>query len=387
MVSEVRIGHYHPVWLPNTMTWLHRQISELEVHCRNSIYCEHIQNLELFPFKSVYSFENESYLKRASDRFRKKLGKSSGLSSMTSKMSQNGIELLHSHFGHVGITGTKMANELGIPSVVTFYGMDLFQIPKRYPALGAQYPDMFSNTSLILCEGAQMAESVISMGADRSKVVVHPLGIELDSINYIPRTWNKGDRLKILIAASFRPKKGIPNAIKAVAELSKFYDVELNIVGDSSMEQVSILEKDYIFSTVRDRKLEKKVNFLGFKTHSELLEIAQSHHILLQPSQHADDGDCEGGVPVTLIELAAQGLQIVSTYHCDIPSVIEHGQTGWLAPEKNIDELVRVLFEAVENHNSWGDISQKSRLNIESRYDAKNQAVALFELYCGVLNG
>jgi len=387
MGSEIRVGHYHPIWLPNTMTWLHRQVSELEAYCENSVFCEKVQNPDLFPFKSVYSFENEPYLIRASDRFRKKLGKSPGLSSMMSKMSQNGIYLLHSHFGHVGITGTKMAKELGIPSIVTFYGMDLFQIPKRYPSLGAQYPEMFSNASMILCEGSQMAESVISMGADRSKVVVHPLGIELDSIEYSSRTWTMDDRLKILIAASFRPKKGIPDAIKAISELSRSYDLEVTIVGDSSMEQVSILEKDCIFSTVRDSGLEDRVKFLGFKTHSELLEIAKSHHIFLQPSQHADDGDCEGGVPVTLIELAAQGLQIVSTYHCDIPSVIEHGQTGWLAHEKNIDELVKVLSEAVENHNSWGDISLNSRKNIESRYDAKKQAMALYRLYNGVLNG
>ena len=387
MGSEVRVGHYHPIWLPNTMTWLHRQISELEAYCENSVFCEQVQNLDLFPFKSIYSFQNEPYLKRASDRFMKKLGKSPGLSSMMSKMSHNGIDLLHSHFGHVGITGTKMAKELGIPSIVTFYGMDLYQIPKRYPALGAQYPEMFSNASMILCEGSQMAESVVSMGAERSKVVVHPLGIELDSIEYSSRTWNKNDRLKILIAASFRPKKGIPIAIKAISELSKSYNVEVTIVGDSSMDQVSILEKDCIFSTVRDSGLEDRVNFLGFKTHSELLEIAKSHHIFLQPSQHSDDGDCEGGVPVTLIELAAQGLQIVSTYHCDIPSVIEHGRTGWLAPERNIDELMKVLFEAVENHNSWGDISLNSRSYIESRYDAKKQAVTLYNLYGGVLNG
>lgn len=386
MGSELKVGHYHPIWLPNTMTWLYRQVSELETFCRNFVYCEHVQNLELFPFDTVYTFENEPYLKRASDRFRKRLGKSPGLRSMTSKMHQNGIDLLHSHFGHVGVTGTKIAKELGIPSVVTFYGMDLYQIPKRYPALGAQYPQMFTNASVILCEGAQMAESVISMGADRSKVLIHPLGIELTSIEYVKRSWNKKEPLKILIAASFRPKKGIPNAIKAVSELSKSYNLEVTIVGDSSMEQVSILEKDCIFSTVRESGLEDIVNFVGFKTHTELLEIAKNHHIFLQPSQHADDGDCEGGVPVTLIELAAQGLQVVSTYHCDIPSVIEHGKTGWLAPEKNIDELAKVLFEAVENHNSWSDISLESRSHIEAKYDAKKQAMKLFELYTGVVN-
>ncbi len=387
MGSELRVGHFHPVWLPKTMTWLYRQITELEEYCRNSVFCERVENSELFPIDIVYAFENEPYLKRVSDRFRKKLGKSSGLNSMTSTMRRDQIQLLHSHFGHVGITGTKVAEELGIPAIVTFYGMDLFQIPKRYPALGSQYPDMFSKATMILCEGSQMAESVISLGADSSKVVVHPLGIELDAIGHTHRQWNRSEPLKILIAASFRPKKGIPDAIKALSELSKSYEIDINIIGDSGLDQASILEKDCIFKTVSDSGLQSKINFLGFKSHTELLEIAKSHHIFLQPSQHADDGDCEGGVPVTLIELAAQGIQVVSTYHCDIPSVIEHGKTGWLAPEKNIDELVKVLFEAVENYNAWNEISISSRKHIESHYDAKKQAKVLYDLYNGALNG
>lgn len=385
--SELRVGHYHPIWLPNTMTWLYRQIMELEDYCSNTVYCEKLQNLELFPMDAIYAFEEEPYLKQISDRFQKKMGKTTGLSSMIAKMKSNNIKLLHSHFGHIGINGTKMAEELGIPSIVTFYGMDLFQIPKRYPVIGAQYPAMFSKASLILCEGAQMAESVISMGAERSKVVVHPLGIELDSIKHFPRIWNQNEPLRILIAASFRPKKGIPSAIRAIAELSKKYTVEVNIIGDSSLDQISMLEKDRIFGTVKESGIEDQINFLGFKTHTELLEIAKTHHIYLQPSQHADDGDCEGGVPVTLIELAAQGLQVVSTYHCDIPSVIEHGKSGWLAPEKNIDELVGVLNEAVENYDSWTTISLRARKHIESSYDAKKQAMALFDLYSGVVNG
>jgi colanic acid/amylovoran biosynthesis glycosyltransferase len=387
MGSELRIGHYHPVWLPNTMTWLYRQISELENNSRNSVYCEHLDNLDQFPFTSVYAFENEPFFKRLSDRVLKKIGSTSGLRSLVSKMKSDHIDLLHSHFGHVGVTGTKMAEELGVPSVVTFYGMDLFQVPKRYPTLGAQYPEMFNKVSMILCEGTQMAESVISMGADASKVMVHPLGIELDTIDYIPRTWNQDEPLKVLLAASFRPKKGIPNAIKALSELSKTIDLEVTIVGDSTIDQVSILEKDRIFCTTRESDIHDKIHFLGFRTHQELLEIAKGHHLFLQPSQHADDGDCEGGVPVTLIELAAQGLQIVSTYHCDIPSVIEHGKTGWLCPEKDTYELIRVLFEAIENATNWGDISLRSRKHIESRYDAKKQAATLLELYKGVLHG
>jgi colanic acid/amylovoran biosynthesis glycosyltransferase len=357
------------------------------VHCTNSVYCEKTQNLNQFSISDLYSFESESVLTQLHDRIRKKTGIDHGLSSMVKKMQQDGIQILHSHFGHVGITGSRMAKALNIPSVVTFYGMDLHQIPIKYPNLGALYPEMFENLSLILCEGNQMAQSVVSMGADESKVVVHPLGIELETIAYNPKFWKPGSTLKILIAASFRQKKGIPAAIEAISSLSDSYDFEVTVVGDAGLDQASLLEKDAIFKAVKVTGMESRVHFMGFRSHAELFELASEHHIYIQPSQHADDGDCEGGVPVTLIELAAHGIQVVSTYHCDIPSVVEHGKSGWLAPERNIAELTRVLNEAVQKYDSWGELSLNARKHIELNYNAKSQAKALYDLYIGVLNG
>ncbi|MCS4101407.1 glycosyltransferase involved in cell wall biosynthesis [Salinibacter ruber] len=72
------------------------------------------------------------------------------------------------------------------------------------------------------------------------------------------------------------------------------------------------------------------------------------HHVLLTPSVEASDGNNEGGAPVTLIEAAATGMPIVSSWHCDIPDVLHHKKTGLLA-EEDTEQIAGHLERLWEN--------------------------------------
>jgi len=385
MTQQLKTGHYHPIWLPNTMTWLHRQIMELNTYAETFVYCEKVENELEFPIRQIRNFESTSKLIQFTDRLTKKMGFSPGLPTMLAMMGQDQIQILHSHFGHIGIVGARMATLLDIPHVVSFYGMDIYQIPKRYPHLGAQYANMFATSRLILCEGSVMAQSLINLGAPPEKVRVHPLGIELEFIQYHSRSWTPTSTLKILIAASFRPKKGIVDAIEAISRIDPKVTYEVTIVGDAGSDETSLLEKNRILKAVERLNLNDRIHFLGFQSHHQLMELAKHHHVYIQPSLHAEDGDCEGGVPVTLIELAAQGLTVISTKHCDIPGVIVDGVSGWLAAENNYVELAEVLNKAIEHHHQWPKMSKEARAHIEMNFDAKKQGLGLYHTYLEVL--
>jgi colanic acid/amylovoran biosynthesis glycosyltransferase len=385
MTKQLKTGHYHPIWLPNTMTWLHRQLVELNSYSETFVYCEKVENESEFPIQRIRNFESASKLIQFRDRLAKKTGISPGLPTMLAMMGQDQIQILHSHFGHIGIVGARMATSLDIPHLVSFYGMDIHQIPKRYPHIGAQYANMFETSKLILCEGSVMAQSLINLGAPPEKVLVHPLGIELEFIQYHSRFWTPASTLKILIAASFRPKKGITDALEAISRIDPMVSCEVTIVGDAGLDQTSLLEKDRILRCVERLNLSDRIHFLGFKSHRELLDLAKHHHVYIQPSLHAEDGDCEGGVPVTLIELAAQGITVISTKHCDIPGVIVDGVSGWLAAENNFIELAEVLNKAIEHHQKWPEMSKEARAHIEMNYDAQKQGLRLYHTYLEVL--
>jgi colanic acid/amylovoran biosynthesis glycosyltransferase len=95
----------------------------------------------------------------------------------------------------------------------------------------------------------------------------------------------------------------------------------------------------------------------------------------------ASDGDTEGGAPVSLIEMAATGMPIVSTTHCDIPEVIKPGITGLLAPEKDVEALVNHLRWYINHSAEWGSLLDAGRKHIETNYDAKLQGQKLAAIY------
>ena len=54
----------------------------------------------------------------------------------------------------------------------------------------------------------------------------------------------------------------------------------------------------------------------------------------MAPSVTASDGDMEG-TPMALVDMAATGMPIISTTHSDIPEIIRHGETEFLAEERD----------------------------------------------------
>lgn len=387
MISNpINIGHFQPVWLPKTMTWLHRQISELNSSCENYIYCEKKENLDQFPIDHLRCFSDFSIGTKIRDRVIKKLGLTHGLNALVDAMKQDKINLLHSHFGHIGVTGSEIANGLGIPHVVSFYGMDIHQIPRKFPHFAMKYTQMFANTDRVFCEGTYMADSIIKLGADPNQMCVHPLGIELNKIEYTTRVWHPENPLRVLIAASFRPKKGIPLALSALAAVAKHTNLEITVVGDAGNDTDSSEEKSRIFDVVKNYQIQDKVTFLGFQSHNDLFKLAKDHHMFIQPSLHAEDGDSEGGIPVTLIEMAATGLAVVSSSHCDIPSLIQDRETGWIAKENDLNDLINAIERAIADVSCWSEIAKRARRHIESNYNAHTQSKKLFEEYERIIN-
>jgi colanic acid/amylovoran biosynthesis glycosyltransferase len=112
--------------------------------------------------------------------------------------------------------------------------------------------------------------------------------------------------------------------------------LEITIIGDANDERRSQIEKERILAVIEAHHLQRKTRMLGYQPHAVLFEEAYKHHIFLSPSITSSDGDTEGGVPVTLIEMAATGMPIVSTEHCDIGEVLETEVSGLLAPERDV---------------------------------------------------
>jgi colanic acid/amylovoran biosynthesis glycosyltransferase len=230
-----------------------------------------------------------------------------------------------------------------------------------------------------------MARSVAELGCPQAKLRVHRLGVEVDRLSFTPRRLASGEPLRVLMAAAFVEKKGFPYGVRAVARVARERPVRLTIIGDSRPEEPAT-EKSRIVDAIAAEGIEPDVRMLGFVSHDVLAREMSEHHVFLQPSVHAADGDCEGGAPVALIEAAASGMAVVSTTHCDIPEVVLHRRTGWLAPERDVDELAQGLRWWLEQ-SQWEPVLRAARERIEAEFDARKQGERLAAIYDGVLAG
>jgi colanic acid/amylovoran biosynthesis glycosyltransferase len=290
--------------------------------------------------------------------------------------------VLHSHWGDIAWRDLPAARRAKVAHVATFYGKDVNYLPLAKPKWAGRYKELFSHISLVLCEGSHMGRCLERWGCPSTKIQVLHLGVEVDQIAFRPRRWNMGEPFRILIAASFREKKGIPYALEAIGLLKdEIKRIEVTIIGDASKDPRSHPEKEKILSVLKRYRLESQTRMLGYQPYSVLFEEAYKHHLFISPSVTAVDGDTEGGAPVTIIEMAATGMPIVSTTHCDIPEVVLHGKTGLLAPERDVTTLCECLRWYVRNSEQWHHMLEAGRSHIEEQYDIEKQVCKLRDIY------
>jgi colanic acid/amylovoran biosynthesis glycosyltransferase len=380
-MNELRVIHSRPVWLAQTETWLFNQVKYLRADIEPHIICAATENLEQFGLAHIHRLGDASFAEKKYEALLQRLKIRNYRGKLFRAVTELRPHLFHSHFGDEAWMKMNLVKNIGIPHVVTFYGYDVNRLPKVEPVWLERYKELFSHVALVLCEGPHMARCIKELGCDPEKVRVHHLGIPVSEIPYRPRHWTPGTTLRVMISASFKEKKGIPDALEALGRLKNEILMEITIIGDASTEERSQREKRHIHEIVEKYQLGPQIHFMGYQPYRVLFEEAYKHHVFLSPSVTAEDGDTEGGAPVSIIEMAATGMPVVSTFHCDIPEVIQDGETGLLAEERNVSQLCEKILWLAGHPDSWTQMLDNGRKYIEAQFDAKIQGVTLGDIY------
>jgi colanic acid/amylovoran biosynthesis glycosyltransferase len=366
---------------------MYNQIRYLPADVENHIICERTENLEQFHLPNIHSLWQTSRTRYCWDKGIRKVGLRHHLDFVVTQSKKQSAHLLHSHFGPAGWANIAASKRANLKHVVTFYGQDVNYFPQSDNRWYGRYRELFAQVDAVLCEGPHMAQCVIELGCPATKVHVHHLGVAVHELAFAPRSWQPSEPLRILIAASFQEKKGIPYALAALGQLQQEVPLSVTMIGDANAQTRSQVEKRRIVAAIEQYGLQSCTRLLGYQPYPDFLKEAYQHHIFLSPSVTASDGDTEGGAPVSLIEIAATGMPIVSTTHCDIPEVIIHGQTGLLAAERNVDELVECLRHLIRTPERWRSLTVAGRQHVEREFNATVQGERLGEIYRRIVTG
>jgi colanic acid/amylovoran biosynthesis glycosyltransferase len=351
---------------------------------RPIVITDGITNRELFPFEPVYAYSALSIVRK-------------GYFGLSARRLHGAINpfiewvlrrersvVLHGHFGQAGVALLEVKRRTRLPMATAFYGADASEL-SRDPEWRGRYSELFAEGDVFLAEGPAMRQRLMALGCPAEKVVIQHLGVDLGSLPFVPRRLDSAGPIRILIASTFREKKGIPDALRAVSLLKARYPhIKVTLFGDSGPKEGDEREKQTIMSLVRE--LGEVVTWSGFVPHHVFRAALLNHHIFLSPSVTASSGDAEGGAPVSLIEAHATGMPIVSTRHDDIPQIVIENETGLLSPERDVAALAENLACLIERAGDWERMGRAARAHIETHYEIRTQMARLEQIYARMLS-
>jgi len=387
MPNPLVVLHSHPDWLAQTMTWLYNEVHDLPGEIESHIVCRQTRNLEQFHVPNIHSLESLPVWRRRLDRTLQRLHVRRHLGLLTEVARQTRARVLHSHFGNVGYADRGAARARRLRHVVSFYGRDVSQLPRKRPLWCKRYRALFASADRILSMGDHMTRCLLELGCPPEKLTVHHLGVHVEEFRFVPRNWqpDPGRPLRVLMAAMFREKKGLHYGITALGiAAGRGVPLEATVIGAATAGDDDQEEKRRIERAVEASGLGKKIRFPGVRPYAELMRQAYAHDLFMSPSVTAADGDTEGGVALPVIEMSATGMPVVATRHADTPGVITHGESGLLAEERDAGGLADQIVRLYEHPEEWRPMVLAARRHVEAEFNALEQGRRLAAIYRAV---
>ncbi|MDR2428965.1 MAG: glycosyltransferase [Candidatus Margulisbacteria bacterium] len=285
----------------------------------------------------------------------------------------DGIQLIHAHYGYVGVSALGFLKKLRVPLITSFYGLDVYQ-HTRNPVYRWQLRRLFRRGDLFLACSQKMRGDLIKLGAPADKVAVVYGGADPAKFPYGENPYAPGRAVNILMCGRLVEKKGFIYGLRAFLKIAPQYpELRLKLIGTGRLAPELKQEAE-------SSAFNSQVEFLGGQTHAEYIEEIKKCHIFMSPSVTARNGDSEG-LPTVLIEAAAIGRPLLSTYHSGIPEIVHEGKNGLLAPEKDTDALAANMVKLLSAPERWPEYAEYGRRLVEEQFNMPKQAARLEEYY------
>ena len=346
------VASYCTTFLKPEMLHIYRQVRSLQGY-RTFVMTKWLQNEDRFPFEDIELIPKPhinplrhgwlKFVKRKSPiEYR---GEYQMLSSL---LERRGADLMHIYFGHTGVHLLPFIERWSRPCVVSFHGADVACKPEIRD-YGRKLKRLFKSVPLVLSRSNSLSERLISLGCPPEKLRLCRTGVPLRQFQFVQRDAPTDGRWRLLQACRLIPKKGVATTLCAFAIFQKeFPKAELVIAGKGPLQA-------HLEELAEELGIASKVQFRGFLTQGELMDLYARAHIFVHPSETPPDQNQEG-IPNSVLEAMSTGLPVVATTHGGIPEAVEHGRGGLLVEERDFESLAASLKEIARSKNAFREM-------------------------------
>jgi glycosyltransferase involved in cell wall biosynthesis len=227
---------------------------------------------------------------------------------------------IHAHWIIPGGFISKLAP--WIPRVVTTHGGDVYALNSK-PLLSLKRSILRDST--VTTVNTEMRDQLIAKKLVTEAAVI-PMGVKLENLQVEKKP------LQVVFVGRLVEKKGLQYLLQAVENI----DCTLKVIGDGPLR------------TSLEAMASENVQFLGQQPKETVMRTIAESELMVIPSVVAQSGDREG-LPVTLMEAAANRTAVIATDMSGINDVITDGESGLLIAERDVENLRLAIKKVLED--------------------------------------
>ena len=295
-----------------------------------------------------------------------------------SQAREKGADVVHAHWAiPTGPAAVMAARRLGVPSVITMHGGDVYvnpeqgyDFPTRWyvrPALGWTLRNAGALTAIT--EDCRQHALRAGAPADRIRLVFN--GTDLRRFSPAENGNRRDQRFgpqMIFACRQLFPRKGIRFLLEAGAQLKpQFPDLKIVLAGDG-------FERPALVQLAKELGISGDVTFLGWVPNAELPAYYRAAAVSVIPS-------LEEGFGIPAAEAMGCEVAVVASDAGGLPEVVENGVTGLVVPRGDAAALAQAIGSLLADPERRRRMGQAGRARALRLFDWDRSAEQFEELY------
>jgi glycosyltransferase involved in cell wall biosynthesis len=283
-------------------------------------------------------------------------------------VARTGVDVVHAHGFKADIYVYFALRGLDIPFVSTchtWYDNDL--LVTFYGKLDRLVLRTYAR---VVAVSDEVRQRLLKAGVRDEKIRMVRNGIDLrpfdGAVPSLRRDPTPGRDLLVGLVGRLAWEKGVDIFfLAAVRVLAEFPKATFVVVGDGP-------DREKLERSIDELGIRERVTMAGRR--DDMPAVYASFDVMVSSSR-------QEGLPMAILEGMASSLPLVATAVGDVPTVVENGITGFLAPSEDVERLATGILELLRDPAKRARFGAAARQLIEDEYSAERMTADYLRVY------